>query len=309
VPIDLTLHQMRVLERVARVGGISRAAISLGLPQPAVSRIIARIEEIAGVPLFIRTGGGAIPSDAGSRFLVHVTEAIRRHDLALAEAAASAGRVVGEARLAAPESIGDMIFAPLVTAFKSAHPDAAVRVFAARSSTIPGLLEDGVADIGVVADTHAKAPGPTDFLFREVFYLIGRVGMPGLDRYEIPLVDCAALPLILNALPGGFRQPIDSGFARVGASPTVVGEIDANAPLLDLLRAGQGYSILPYALIAPKGRAEGLAVSRIVAPEIDRALRVATPAGRPLSPVAREAVAFLRRAVADHATAARWLPA
>lgn len=303
---DLTLHQMRVFERVARLGGISRAAVGLGLPQPAVSRMIARIEQLAGASLFHRTGGGVVPNEAGTRFLTHIVEALRHHDLALAEATASAGRVVGEARVAAPESVGDIIFAPLVTAFKRAHPDAAVRVFAARSSTIPGLLEDGAADIGIVADTHAKAPGPSDPLFREDFYLIGRTGLPGLAHATIPLWDVTELPLILNALPGGFRAPIDAAFATIGAMPTVVGEIDANAPLLDLLVAGEGYAIMPYALIAGKPQATSLAVSRIVAPGIGRGLRIATPAGRFVSPVARAVARALRETVRARAEMARW---
>lgn len=303
---DLTIHQMRVFERVARVGGISRAALALGLPQPAISRMIARIEQLAGARLFDRTGGGVTPNPAGARFLAHVVEALRHHDLALAEAAASAGRVVGEARVVAPESVGDIVFAPLVTAFKRAHPGAAVRVFAARSVTIPALLEDGAADIGVVADTHGKAPGPSDALCREDFYLIGRAGLPGLSAPTIRLSDIAELPLILNALPGGFRGPIDAAFASIGATPMIAGEIDANGPLLDLLVAGEGYAIMPYALIARKPQAAALAVSLIEEPGLGRGLRIATPAGRPISPVARVVVRALRETVRDQADIARW---
>lgn len=52
---DDHLNDLRVFERVAALGGFSRAAEALGMPKSSASRAVARLEEALGVRLFQRT--------------------------------------------------------------------------------------------------------------------------------------------------------------------------------------------------------------------------------------------------------------
>lgn len=62
---DIPLNALRVLEVAARQGSFTRAAVELRVTQAAVSHQIARLEDLLGVSLFLRTSSGLVPTDEG----------------------------------------------------------------------------------------------------------------------------------------------------------------------------------------------------------------------------------------------------
>ncbi len=65
----IDLHLIRVLHTVLTERSVSKAAIRLGMYQPAVSASLKRLRELAGDPLLVRSGAGMVPTDAGLRML------------------------------------------------------------------------------------------------------------------------------------------------------------------------------------------------------------------------------------------------
>ena len=66
---SLDWNDIRLMHEVERLGSFSAAAGELGLDQATVSRRIARLEDIAGAPLFRRARTGAVPTEAGLALL------------------------------------------------------------------------------------------------------------------------------------------------------------------------------------------------------------------------------------------------
>lgn len=304
---DVTMHQIRLFLKVAETGSFSKTAISSGLPQPSISRAIARIESIAGeVKLFERSSRGVVLTAAGETFRQHARQALHHHNLALAEVQSTTGVLHGEARLATPESVANILFLPLITQFHAMHPQARVRVMTSSSFSIPSLIDNDVVDFGIIADTHALPALPLEALCREDLYLIGRSDAAPLQQQSIALTEVAELPLILNAMPGGLRSLIDDAFAGLKLKPKAKIEIDSNEPMLELVLAGEGFSILPFAAIAGKERFEKLSAVKIVNPEISRRMLLATAGNRPFPAVCREATKLLRKLMQENAEKARW---
>lgn len=303
---DFTLHQYRVFLKVADLGSITRAANLLAIPQPSVSRSISRIEATLKVKLIERNRNGVSLTDAGQRFQAHVREALRHFDLAALAASQDQSELSGEVRFAAPESVARMIFGPLVTRFQELYPAAKVRVMTSASVHIPSLLDNQVVDIGIIADTHPAPGGRPEILCREDFYLVGPGENPQKAGKTVKLKNIAGLPLILNAMHGGFRARIDEAFQKHGLKPDVIAEIDANEPLLDLVLENAGYSILPFSAIARRGRAGQFSAARIVSPGIERCLKLVQTSQQPLSAIGRETARLVRLIVAEQAATARW---
>ncbi len=297
---------MRVFASIARHGSMSAAASALSLPQPSVSRLVGRIEATAGVHLFSRTADGVSLTDAGKVFLQNAEQALHFHDLAYAKLQDIRGKLVGEVRIAAPESVSDNLFAPLIRQFQETHPEAAIRAMAAFSASIPPLLEAGTIDIGIIANTHPAPGGTCEDLCTERFFLIGTERSKEVRPPTIPLAQAAKLPLILNAMPGGFRTLIDEAFQSLGQSPSARIEIDANAPLLDLILEGEGFTIMPYSIIAQKRQRLGLAAAEIVEPVLTRKLSMYVARRRPLTPLVREAARQVRAVMSALAFDTRW---
>ena len=174
------------------------------------------------------------------------------------------------------------------------------------SVSIPSLIDNDVVDIGIIADTHTLPALPLEQLCREDLFLVGLKDAVEMQRDTITLTDVAELPLILNAMPGGFRSLIDDAFVKLKLKPEIKIEIDSNEPMLELVLAGEGFSILPYSSIAGKHRFANLAAAKIIDPEISRGILLVAASNRPFSAVCREATHQVRSIMQECANKARW---
>lgn len=300
---DLTLHQYRVFLKVAELGSMTRTAHALAIPQPSISRSISRIESSLQLRLIERNRNGVTLTAAGQRFQSHVHEALRQLELAASTARREQSELSGEIRLAAPESVAGVIFMPLVKRFQEMYPQAKIRVMTSASVYIPTLLDNQVIDIGIVADTHPAPTSRAEPLCHESFYLIGPGGNPETRARTITLKRVAKLPLILNAMQGGFRSRIDDAFRQQALAAQVIAEIDANEPLLDLVLDEAGFSILPLSTIAR--RESQFSAARIVSPGITRSLKLIQSA-QPLPAIGRETARLVRQIMSQQARVGRW---
>lgn len=65
----IDLHLIRVLHTVLTERSVSRAAVRLGMHQPAVSAALKRLRDLAGDPLLVRSGANMMPTDAALRMV------------------------------------------------------------------------------------------------------------------------------------------------------------------------------------------------------------------------------------------------
>lgn len=77
----IDLHLIRVLHTVLTERSVSRAAVRLGMYQPAVSASLKRLRELAGDPLLVRSGAGMVPTDAGLRMVEPAASILRAAEM------------------------------------------------------------------------------------------------------------------------------------------------------------------------------------------------------------------------------------
>ena len=308
-PRELTLHQMRVFQRLVEAGSFSRAAAMADVTQSALSRIAAQMETVLGTRLFERSGRGITLTESGHRLQLASTEILRRYDLVRDEIRDLCDVLQGECCVAMPESVGRILFLPLIRTMRERHPHCTIRVMETFSSTIPTMIQSNHADVAIVTDTHAHAGLETSLMAEEAFYLVGRHGEKMVNAPETALRDIEGLPLLLPASSGGIRWVVDQAFAERGLSMNVRLEIDSNEALLDLAGAGDGFAILPFSAVHREVAAGMVSASRIMRPPIRRRLFVALPSGRPSSPIEREVVRTLGALCHELRKQAKWSPA
>ena len=67
----MDLKQLEYFVRVAELGSFTRAAIELDVAQPALSRQVRLLEVELRQTLLVRSGRGALPTEAGKLLLEH----------------------------------------------------------------------------------------------------------------------------------------------------------------------------------------------------------------------------------------------
>ena len=82
----IDLHLIRVLHTVLTERSVSKAAIRLGMHQPAVSASLKRLRDFAGDPLLVRSGAGMVPTDAGLRMVEPAASILRAAEMLFSDA-------------------------------------------------------------------------------------------------------------------------------------------------------------------------------------------------------------------------------
>ena len=82
----IDLHLIRVLHTVLTERSVSRAAIRLGMHQPAVSASLRRLRDFAQDPLLVRSGSGMVPTEAGLRMIDPSATILRGAEMLFADA-------------------------------------------------------------------------------------------------------------------------------------------------------------------------------------------------------------------------------
>ena len=82
----IDLHLIRVLHTVLTERNVSRAAVRLGMHQPAVSSALRRLRELSGDPLLVRSGASMVPTDAGLRMVEPAGDILRSAEALFSDA-------------------------------------------------------------------------------------------------------------------------------------------------------------------------------------------------------------------------------
>ena len=75
------LSQYKIFYEVAKAGNISKAAKELFISQPAISKVISKLEENLEITLFTRNSRGVALTMEGQTLYEHISEAFRHISL------------------------------------------------------------------------------------------------------------------------------------------------------------------------------------------------------------------------------------
>jgi DNA-binding transcriptional LysR family regulator len=137
-------------DRVAREGSFSRAALALGIGQPAVSSRIQALERALGGALF-RRGRQVAITPLGESFLPYV-----RRSIEVLTEGVEAGRLVQQGRggrvsIGALNSLAGAVVGPALARFMRACPNVGCLVRAGYHESILALLLDGIVDLALLS--------------------------------------------------------------------------------------------------------------------------------------------------------------
>lgn len=145
-------------DAIRRAGSIREAARRLNIASSAVNRQLLKLETELGTPLFERLPGGLRLTNAGATFARHSIGVLQDAERVRSELEALQGLRTGHVELVAVEGLSSDLLPDVLEQAREKFPRVTIGVSVMGSTSIPGALMAGDADLGVAfsLDKHAE---------------------------------------------------------------------------------------------------------------------------------------------------------
>jgi LysR family transcriptional regulator, nitrogen assimilation regulatory protein len=295
----MDLKQLEYFRHVAELGSFTRAASFLSVVQPALSRQVRQLETELGQSLFERNGRGVILTDAGTRLLEHARGILTQVGRARQELEDQRNGDSGHFTLGLPPTLGRSVTVPLVKAFERRLPNAQLATVEGLSAYIVEWLNLGRIDCALVYNALGSPTLDLQPLLDEQLFLVAPLPARGARkaRKSVTLAELADYPLNIPSRPHAMRMSVESALAGVDVKIKVAHEIECIPAIIDLVRQGHGYAVLPLNAVKSTPWSDEVLVKPILAPILRTSLSIATSAQRPRSPLLRKAIDVVRDVV------------
>lgn len=240
----ITHRQLQAVIAIYEGTTETRAAVSLDISQPAVTRTLRGIEGIVGQSLFYRTSHGMVPSPHGELLF-------RRAKLALAEIACVGqdlashdGRVIGRVSIGVLPLCATLLVPRAVSRVLDIFPELHVTILEGTYETLREALARGDIDVLVGALRGDQSDVLQEALFEDELIVVSRSDHSLFAKRHLTLADLAGEQWIAPRQDTPARERFDHMFDTVHlASPKHVVESGSLATVRALLLESNRLSV------------------------------------------------------------------
>lgn len=271
----MELRQLKYFVAIVEAGSFSRAAQALHVAQPALSAQIARLEEEFGVKLLVRSVRGVVATEPGMAVLNQARLVLRQIDATPDLARQAFAGPSGHVAVGLPWTVRSVLGLSLLRRVRSELPSVTLEIIEGPSAVLASMLAQGKLQLAIVFDNTPDESLLLAPLLTESLRLVGARG--SLEkRTDMTLDEVAELPLLLLSRPNGIREEIERQALARGKRLKIVAEINSPALLIDAVRDGLGYSVLPACGIESALRDGQLDTVTLEAGRLQRCVHIGT---------------------------------
>jgi len=248
---SLDIRQLRYFVQIVEYGSLSKAARYLYIAQPALSQQLAKLEDIIGKPLLVRSSRGVSPTSNGEALYHNAKLILRQLDQTISIARSEVEEVSGMVSIGLPATTIAAIGLTLVKRIRERYPKILLNVVEGMSGHIAQMMRHDQLDLAVLFNNDTASELVIEpLLIEELFVMLPRHSkLVAARRKSLSMAEIADLPLILPTGSHGLRQRIASEFESRGLSINVVAEIDSLSLLMDFVFDGGGATIKPLGAV------------------------------------------------------------
>ncbi|MDC8787257.1 LysR family transcriptional regulator [Roseateles koreensis] len=291
----MNLNQIETFIQVAEHGSFSKAALVLGVAQPALSRQVRALEIDLRETLLLRNGRGVELTEAGRRLLEHGQGILHLVAQAREDLSSRRNEPVGEIVVAMPPTQARLLTLPLIEGFRAACPRARLVIVEGFSAHLTEWMASGRADLGLVYNPEPLPALEILPLREERLCLLSPAN--AAPAGPLTLAALSHIPLIMPQRGQVFRKLMETAAAMAGVQLRVEWEVSSVPTILDLVAAGLGHAALGEDTLRTFEHPERLALTPFKAGDIKTTLCLVTPALKRSTPLAQRTAALLMRLV------------
>jgi LysR family transcriptional regulator, low CO2-responsive transcriptional regulator len=286
-----TLHQLQILEAIARHGSFTRAAEELELTQPTVSQQIKRLTQTIGLPLFEQLGKQIYLTAAGQEVLG--ASAIISEKFAELEIAIDELKGLKQGRINLVASTTAKYFVPrLLGTFRRKHPEIELALHITNQEGVLARLARNQDDLYFTG----RPPSDFDIELRPILdnplVVVAPSNHPLAGKTNIALKELATEPFIFREAGSGTRAVVEHFLAENRVTVDVVIELSSNEAIKQAIAGGLGLSVLSQHSLDLETQNGLLTILDVAGFPIQRHWYVIYPNGKQLSVAAQTFLDF-----------------
>ncbi len=296
------LRQLEAFRLTVEKRSITRAAESMGLSQPAVTKLVAALEADVGFSLFERTATGVIPTPEAVAFhseLERTLLALERLEEAAHEIR---GLKRGHVRIGALPSVGATFAPDVICRLRREHPTMRVSLDVHASQRIVELTAAGAFDLGFAHLPQPRSDVEVVATFSTECVVVMTPDHPLAGRDVVRPADLAGAPMVALGQHTVVAHFIDAAFAEADVARDIAVECQPSFAACALAARRLGVAVvdgMTPALFSPESL-----VARPFEPAVRFTFRMIRPVGVPHSHAALTTAELVREVAASHPTVA-----
>lgn len=294
---------LRYFLEVVRTGSVSEAATRLHVSPSAVSRQVAALEDLLGVPLFDRRPRGMAPSAAGELLAAHARRGALEADRVVSDIHALQGLHTGRVRLCSSAGFA-LEFLPRVMAqFRTQYPGIQFHLRVVSPAAVTTAVLNGDADMGLTYSRSAERDITVQHRMASPVIAIMRPDHALARFSSVTLAQMHPHPIALPERDNTVRQLFDIGCSQRSLvfEPALV--CNQFETLTHFVLHGGGLSISGEVTVRDRVQRGELHAAQIREPGMSaRAAEIQTLSGRTLPAAVRIFLAFLSGQLQDNTT-------
>lgn len=253
----IDIRRLRYFLAVCDHGGFSRAAVAIGVAQPALTRQIQLLEQHLGVELVTRNGRNALPTEAGQALQTEARDHLEGLDQLVERVRRDFSDQPTRVSLGICPSITPLFLDRVTENLRQSGSNIDLTVIEAYSGDLHNLMTSGGLDLAISYRPAGETPHSAIDLLTERLVLV--MSNPLARHAPVTLAEALRHRLILPSAIHQLRRIIECVAEARGLVLTPALELDSLSAVKAMLdNPGGGLStILPYHSVcedAAKGR-------------------------------------------------------
>jgi DNA-binding transcriptional LysR family regulator len=299
----LRVRDLQVFLAVVECGSMAKAAAQLGVTQPAVSEVVAGLEDTFEARLFDRSPQGIETTLYGRALLDRALTVLDELKQGAKDIAYLADPTVGELRIGCPDSIAGGFLPAVIEKFASAYPGIVLQI---DLLTTPALnlppLRARKLDLALTRLTRSNDPPDSDLNVEILFDDQAVVAAGARSRWarqrKIKLADLAEAKWILTPAGVLAQELIAKAFELNQLNPPKVVVTSFSVHMRTHLLTNSEYvAAMPRSVLKANAKIFGLKMLPVKLPVHRFPVALVTLQNRTLSPVAKLFIKHLRNQI------------
>jgi DNA-binding transcriptional LysR family regulator len=242
---NIDLNLLPLLDALLRHRSVTLAARELDMSQSALSSGLARLRDLLGDALFVRTGRGLLPTPRATLLAEPVAAILKQvRDKVLASNKfdpSSSNRVFTICH----SDVGSYVLWPrIVPAVTKLAPNVRLQLKVMAQPQIPAALENAAIDLAIGAYPELPDSLFQRRLFERKYVGIVRAGHPISSKRLTPAL-FASTPQLVVRLASGVQELVDKALGEQNLVRTATMEVPSYLMLPPLLEAGDYLAVIP----------------------------------------------------------------